>query len=274
MNTLHNLKATLLFGVLILGTLSACKKDKESPIPSDSKTKECQLKTVSLDVQGTNFTTSLTYNDKKQLIESKTIANWGTFGTLYSYNLDGKVAQKEEYEGVNKEVNARTSYQYSNNVLAEEKTYYKMDAEFELVQTKRFDYENGKLMKASLFELENGSEIASGYFTYHYNGGENVQSIKGFEYDDNAKPVETYRRSLSYDTKPALRSFTTMMTDDPNFPASNNILSDKIEVFDMDTQTWEVDEDNRYSYTYDSNNLPATMNAGLMGTGTITYACQ
>jgi len=274
MNTLHNMKATLLLAILVLGTLSACKKDKDEPTSNEPAKQECQLKNVSFTVQGNNFTNAFTYNDKNQLIESKTTTSWGDSRTVYTYNVDGTVSMKEEFEGNDQQPNSRVTYHYSNNALSESKYYVMMDVALELVEVKRYEFATGRLRKVNIFEVSDGSETLSGYLTYLYNGSENVQNIVGFETDGTHAPLEVYRRALSYDTKTTLKSIITMMTDDPHFPANNNITSDKEEMFDSDTQTWEVTDENSYTYTYGSNNLPATVNAGAMGSGTLTYNCN
>lgn len=274
MKTLFKMKATLLMGVLILGTLSACKKDKDEPKTNEPAKQECQLKNVAFTAQGGTFTTAFTYNTKNQLSEVKSISGWGDMRTTYAYNLDGTVSMKEEFDGNDAKPSSRVTYHYSNNVLSESKYYVLMDVDLELVEVKRYEFATGRLRKVNIFEVSDGSETLSGYLTYLYDGSGNVQNIVGFETDGTQAPTEIYRRALTYDNKTALKSFITMTTDDPHFPASNNITSDKEEMFDIDTQTWEVSDENSYTYSYGSNNLPATVSAGVMGSGTLTYTCK
>ena len=273
MTNLRTIKSTLFVCVLLGGLLSSCKKDEDVKTPDNGVKETCKLISTEIDTWMGKMTATLTYNDKSQLIENKSASPMGISGSTFTYDLDGRLSMKEDYEGAGKEVYLRYVYTYSGGILAETKKYMPDGSGMGLIEVQRNEVHNGKITRTNLFEINGGQEEASGYLLYAYDAAGNTAKINGYQADGNGGFTETMRRTLSYDSKKATRSMITLMTDDPHFSAVNNILRDKTELYDIHKKTWEVDEDNVYEITYDNRNLPVSVKTSI-GVATLGYTCN
>ena len=57
--------------------------------------------------------------------------------TVYTYNANGNVSTKEEFDANEDQASTRITYQYSNHVLIESKFHVRMGANLELAENKR-----------------------------------------------------------------------------------------------------------------------------------------
>lgn len=273
MKPLFQTKAILLSAVLLAGGFTSCKKDKDTPAPGSNDGKTCQVTEVDMSSQFGNFKTSFTYTANGLLTETKSVGPFGTSGSMFVYNLDKKVSVREDFEDAAKTVTQRTEYTYNANGVSEIKKYIPENGTLNLIEIQRYQYEGSKPVKITIIQVSQGQEMENGFFTYTYDT-DNVTLIRGYETDGNGGYWETYRRKLNYDGKATLASLSFIMMDDPNFPISSNVLMDKTELYDMDTQTWEIDEEINYTYTYNTDGLPSSASISGFGTASFTYSCQ
>lgn len=274
MKNLKKMKSLLFVAVLFGGLLSSCKKDKDVVKDQPADKNNCQLVEITSNSGPSETKTTLTYNASKQLVESSSIHFGIRSGAKYTYNAANQIILKEETEGENKDVTWKVSYNYSGNLVHESKSYYYDGSDWIMVEIRRYEYQNGHLAKVRYFNVFGGNEIETAYLVYDYDANHNVKSIIGFSKDMNNEWMETSRRTLTYVAKTAPWSLITQLTEDPNFPATQLIASDKSEEWDEDNQIWETTENITYSYTYNDKGLPLTMTIPGIGTGNLTYTCN
>lgn len=274
MISLRKIKATLFVCVLTAGILTSCKKDKDIVVDPSPDKGHCSLTEMTFGSGVGGMKTTLTYNAGKQLIESHTLSFGIISGSKYTYTAQNLLAVKEDYYGANKESNWKTTYSYSNNQLIETKLYAVVDGDWSLVEIRKYEYQNGKMTKLRFFGLENGAEVERAYRTYSYDANNNVTSILGYEMNGASEWIEATRRTLSYEAKSASWTLMVILTEDPAFPATQLIKSDKSEEWDAADQKWLVTDDLAYSYTYNDKGLPVTLTEDGTGTASFTYHCD
>jgi hypothetical protein len=274
MISLRKIKATLFICVLIAGGMTSCKKDKDVVVDPAPDKGDCKLTEMSYGSGALGMKTTVTYNSQKQLTENTTLYMGMTVGAKYTYNSKNQVILREEFEGANKEVNWKVEYSYTNDRVDESKSYYYDNGTWTLAGTNKHEYVNNKLVKVRRFMLFGTDEKETAYSVYGYDGNGNVNSIVGYTLTAADEWIETSRRNLVYVSKTAQWSLLTLLTDDPNFPATQLILSDRSEELNEDSGNWETTDDLAYTYTYNDKGLPVTIEEAGAGTGTLLYSCN
>lgn len=274
MTSIRKIKATLFVCVLIAGIMTSCKKDKDVIIDPNPDKGHCSLIEMIYGSGPTGMKTTLTYNSTKQLIERHSLFFGIISGSKYTYTPQNQVAVQEDYSGANKDANWKTTYSYSNGQLIESKVYAFFDGDWTLVEIRKHEYENGRMTKVRYFGLIDGAEVETAFRNYAYDGNNNVISILGYELNGASEWVEVTRRTLSYEPKSASWALLTTITEDPTFPATQLIKSDKSEEWDEMDQKWLVTDDLSYSYTYNDKGLPLTVTEDGTGTASFTYQCN
>lgn len=271
---LRKIKSILFVSVLIAGLFTSCKKDNDIIVDPNPDKGYCSLTEMNFGSGTAGMKTTLTYNAAKQLIESHTLSFGMVYGTKYSYTAQNLLVETVEYQGANKEATWKTTYSYSNDQLKENKVYAFYDGAWTLVEIRKYEYQNGRRSKVRYFGLVDGAEVETAYRNYTYDGNNNVISILGFELNGASEWTEVTRRTFSYEPKSASWTLLTILTEDPAFPATQLIKSDKSEEWDENDQKWLVTEDLSYSYTYNDKGLPVTLTEDGTGTAQFTYHCN
>ncbi|MDX5320679.1 MAG: hypothetical protein LPK49_06465 [Bacteroidota bacterium] len=268
-------KALLFLAVIIAGAATSCKKEEvQNPGSGSGNGTVCMVSEVNSTSQLSTWKSTLSYNAKNQLTETYHNSTWGISGTRFTYDAQGKVTQSEDYSGANKTAMSRSVFTYDAKGVVSRSNYADFDGTIKLVEILRFEYTNNRITKAKVFEVTDGQETETGYYLYAYDAVGNLITVKGFFSDGNGGQIETYRRTLTHQNKPALWVLTTLMTEDPNFPATNLIASDKTETFDQENNEWVTEDNNTFIYTFDASGKIKTMVTSGNTTSTLTYTCK
>ena len=254
--------------------ISSCSKDDDNG-GNDGGTKTCRVNTIALNALGETSTSSVTYDANKRPVEINTVQGSDVSGSKLSYDANGNVTLIEEYSDASKTIDYKEEYTYTDGKVSEVKIYYDNGGTLELDEIRRYEYSGSEVSKIKLFTMDAGQEVEYGYITYTYTNG-SVTGMDQYEDDGQGGSTHVARRAITYDTHALnYKFFLNFLFEDPNFPAANYPVRDKQEYWDPDNSVWEIDEDIDYVYTWNSDNLPATVTLyqGL-AVATFSYTCE
>lgn len=144
-------------------------------------------------------------------------------------------------------------FYYDNDLLVEIKRYEDPNEPY---ASWKFDYEDSKMTRWSIYYDNPNFEIFSGYYDFVYEN-DNLTNVKRYNSDEELISEYTYE----YDTKNNAFYYVNTMRylwdDDYPFIGNHNIVSCIYDYFDEDDNTW-YQRTYSFSYVYNDSDFPTS----------------
>lgn len=185
--------------------------------------------------------------------------NYVDEGEFYKYELcyynNGNLTKIEKYypEEKTDELSSWLELTYDGDILSEIRTYENPNEPDALW---KFDYEDNKMIRWTVYNDYPNFEIFSVYYDFQYEE-DNLSNVKRYNSDEEMIEEYTYEYDEKNNSFLFVNTMKYLWDDDYPFIGDHNITSCVIDYFDEDDNTW-YQTTYTYSYVYNDSDFPTS----------------